>query len=533
MTTENQSVNEVVDLDLESIEAVEDPLMEAVEHVESTPPEAPSVDDVTKNAEAIDQARSYSEAMYIVELDEIYTGNPLVQQELATTIKSTPRSDKLNFSENLSLPFMNGNTAYKYSRNFPNVDFTKDEKNQVWGANFYNAMQSTTMLGDMFSERLTRPGSEFRQFMGHEGKKFAVSAVKIGSDNDVNLTGERAVQWVRAQVGLGGIIQVPLWHSGFWVSIKGPNESDLLALNDALTEDKNELGRAAYGLAFSTSTVFMVKRVTDFIMDHLFESSLKDVADPRPFISSLDMNILVWGMACAIWRNGFKYSKATVKPTGEPGDVITALLALPRLFWIDNSAFSDWQKSHMASRNGRNMPIDSIEKYRREFTSFGGREIVLSEELDIKMSLKVPNIIEYIDAGQKWVNNIISRVDDAMGVGNDDGRRQQRVANFAKASGLRQYSHWIETIIIKGRPFRDVPTIENILDDISSIEECRTNYFTEIIKFINDSTNAIVALPSIDGEDIPMPRFPHLIPIDSLSTFFTLLGQRVEHTTTR
>ena len=99
---------------------------------------------------------------------------------------------------------------------------------------------------------------------------------------------------------------------------------------------------------------------------------------------------------------------------------------------------------------------------------------------------------------------------------------------------MRQYAHWIESVEAGGSLIDDIESIEQIVDTMSSVDEIRVKYFNEVIKYIDDSTMALIAVPTYEcpkcteAQPAPIARFPHLLPIDVMSSFFTLLVQKLQ-----
>lgn len=468
--------------------------------------------------------------IFVEDVFDYYGESSTVEQESPILVEPKGKikidSDDL---EQVSIPPMPTGPLFKFGENFPNLRIEESEEGRQWLRAYQNGFYSTP-IKDQFISRLKKPGSKFKQYVEYEGQKLRAGQVKLGTNPQDKLTGEKAVYWVKSVTGQGGIIQIPLWHSGFWVSIKTPSEISLLELNQRISEDKVQVGRQTYGLVFSNTSVFFTGYLMDFILDHVFEHSLKDVKDIRPFIVSQDIHQLVWGLGCAIWKNGFQYTRSVINRDNTVGKTIKALVAVPKMCFTDDSCLTEWQKSHMAGRHGKNMTVESIEKYRREFTIGHTRTVTLDEDDDITMELTVPYLDKYINSGQKWINFLISKVDSAMKIDSDDGRRNDYIMSYGKASMLRQYCHWVKSITVQGRKFEDIETVESLLDDLSARKSVREIYFKEIGKFIDDTTVSMIAVPAVkDVDPIDLyPRFPYLVPIDPLMVFFTLLVQKAE-----
>lgn len=426
--------------------------------------------------------------------------------------------------ETLAIPEDTPTRTDEVMSSFPNVDIAATEQGEEW-AEYLRRSTVVRTRGNWFGEIFDRDGSAWRQSVESQKGKLHAAFPTFKDEVGTKITGERAMLRVRALVGLGSMIHVPLWHSGFWITLKAPPDGELLELHQRLAQEKIQLGRQTWGLSFANNSVFLAAWVTDFILNNSYGTTLKDPADLRKKISSLDIPTLVWGIACVIWPRGFQYARSVLDQGEEQYRVIKEKLNIPKLFWTDTTALTPWQISHMGNRSGPTMSAETVQRYRDEFTRGKGREIELRPGL--KLMLRVPSLDQYVNSGQKWVNNIVAMTDRVFQMDNDQSRDAYIVAQ-GKATNMRQFGHWVESIDAEGRLIADEQTIESTLDALSADDELRKEFFEEVRKFMEESTVSTVAVPAVtQGErEKELPRFPHLLPLDTMSTFFILLVQK-------
>lgn len=414
----------------------------------------------------------------------------------------------------------------------PNLDYEKMPGGVDWG-NTIAATRYTIQFRDGFRSTVDREGSDFRQVVRSEKGILGASQPRFKESGGGLVTGEKAVLRVQALMGVGSLVSIPLWHSGFWITLKAPGEGALLELNRRLAQEKITLGRMTHGLAFSNNSVFWSAWLMDFAIAHIYDSSLKpemlEKSGYRERIKSQDLLTIAWGLAAAVWPKGFPYARAIIDPAGGTTKVIREIINVMKLQWVDTASLTPWQISHMASRVSGSMSEETVQRYLDDFTRGKGRRVQLSE--NIAVMLKVPSVAEYVISGQKWVNNIMQMVDRAFQLPPDSVERNQYIGEQGKATNMRQYSHWIEQIITSNGDEEnvvvDVPTIEDALSAMSQSDELRKAYFEGVQQFIEDSTISLIAVPATEETDkSDMPRFPNLLPIDPLSVFFILLVQK-------
>jgi hypothetical protein len=410
----------------------------------------------------------------------------------------------------------------------PNVDIGETTDGVEW-ARVVDAAPYSVAKNGWFGKTVAREGSNFRQGVKSERGVLGAGVPKIGESADGVLTGNRAVLHVRGVLGLGSVVKIPLWHSGFWITLRAPSDGEMLELNRRLDDEKIRLGRETYGLAFANNSVFFVSALMEFALTNVYATSLKPelMESIRSRISALDIPIIAWGLACVVWPRGFPYARAVMDQVTEQNKVIREKLNLGKCHWTDNSALTPWQIAHMAGSNGNVMTAASLDKYKDEFTRGKGRTVKLAEDVDIL--LRVPNLDQYLNSGHKWVNNIVAMVDRVLGMNPNDNVRDKYIMDQGKATNMRQFAHWVEAVVVKGSTINDIDTVEQVLDSLTAKDSARDEYFKGIRAFIEDSTISIVAIPASEQEDkSPLPRFPLLLPLDALSVFFILLVQRAQ-----
>jgi len=478
-----------------------------------------------------DNARSY-ENTTTGETVILNNTPPVIVREPSTTVMQesevfAPLPDADKVAIGLSLPSDKAENIEAALNAMPNVSVESSKEGVEWMNRVAAAKFSVPYKG-WFDRTAERPDAKYRQSVQSEKGPLTAGGLKFNDAVNTPLSGERAVLRVRALTGLGSVIMVPLWHSGFWLTLKAPTESALLELDRRLNEEKIELGRLTWGLAYANNSVFFAGWLMDFALSHVYDTSLKPEvsANLRSRISALDIPLVVWGLACTIWPNGFPYARAVMDQTNQQNKIIKEKVNVGKLLWVDTASLTPWQIAHMAQRHGSSMTAESLERYKNEFTRGKGRNIKLTENLI--MALRTPNVDEYLTSGQKWVNTIVAMVDKAFGMEGNADIRDKYIMDQGKATNMRQYGHFVESLEAGGSIIEDAETLDETLDVLSSNDDIATEYFKGIKEFVEDSTIAMIAIPVTEAAEVSdLPRFPHLLPLDVMSVFFTLTVQKV------
>lgn len=429
-----------------------------------------------------------------------------------------------------------------YTDNIPGLlegrNIPKTSKVGEWGQNIAAASQMTA-TDNLYVESLNNPEAKFEQgILASVGSnsKLNIETTKLKRAPNQVIEGEKAVMMVRNMIGLGGYVRVPLFHSGFWVNIKAPGEAELLELNRQLTSDKIELGRASYGLAYSNQNVFYVSRLFEFAKSCIHSHSIKTERDVSEFIYSHDVPVLIWGLACAIWPNGFKLSRACLSNPEECHEIVSEILNLSKLLWTNSVGLNAWQKNHMLNKTTAVMSEDDVVRYRKELLNNQPRDIkFMHDDDEFTLKLKVPTVNEWVDQGTKWINSIAESVTTAISTTDSTNERNNMMIDMAKASALRQYSHWVETITFDTSVIEHRETVENTLSAISANDTIRDTVIKQIQRYIDDTVISMVGLPAYDcpacgkpqDSHDPLPKFKNIIPLEVNNIFFILVMQLV------
>lgn len=460
----------------------------------------------------------------------------------ATTTQDYPISNKgkIEGSEEVKLPSETSANMEKCLGNMPNINMNDDPEARVWGQVLTDSIYNIT-FNDTLVPTTRAPGSDFRQKVDVGGKSFGISMASMTKAENENLKGERALFRVMSHLGMGSIFQVPLWHSGMWLSFKPPTESEIVELNRLIIADKINLGRNSYGLIYSNTTVYAVGRLVDFALSHVYDITVKrddiDVGNLKDHISCQDIFSLLWGFTCTMYPRGFNFSRACVNDPSKCNHVVEEILNVSKLQWTNNSGLTEWQKTHMSSRQPRLKDMASVKRYKDELLKSQNSTVDIEGEngQTIRITLKTPNITQYVDAGHRWIGSIVDTVNSSVGTNLDKNERDKFIFDKGKASSMRQYAHWVNSIELDTNIIDDVETIEKVLDSLSASDKLRNSFLTKVVDYINNSTISVIGIPVFEcpkcgmeqAPEKPYPKVTDIIPIDVIQVFFELTAQRL------
>lgn len=457
-------------------------------------------------------------------------------------VRAYPTStDPIEGGDQLDLPSSFDRETREQLERIPNIKLLDSPEGRQWAQQVREGM-TMTAEAEMFVPTLEDENAEFHQHLQHNGVSLMAQPPKFKPLENQNLQGERAVIRLISHLGLGTLFNVPLWHSGIWVTFKPPSESEILELNRALIADKIKFGRYTYGLAYSNTTSYTIDRLVDFALAHVYDLTAKaediTVDNLRKHISSQDIPSLLWGFVCTMYPRGFRYRRACVADPEKCNHVLEETLNVTKLQWTNVNALSDWQRTHMSVRQPKSKDLASITRYREELSKMQKKRVLMNEGLpnEIAITIKTPSVEEYVEAGHRWIGDIVDAVDRALGADAASGERNAHIVRHGQASAMRQYSHWIDSIEYETNIINDRETIESTLDVLSADDVVRNQFITAVVDYINKSTISLIGIPAYDcpncgatqSTNLDLPQYTNIIPLDVVQVFFGLLTQRLE-----
>lgn len=459
---------------------------------------------------------------------------------------STDAAEKVESGETVVLPSHLDAEVQDILKSAPNVNILDNPQSRDWAQTLASGLELNT-FNEGFVSTLQDENADFRQSQVHNNINLHAGPPQFKPIENQDLKGERAIIRLINHLGLGTLFSAPMWHSGFWITFKPPTESEIVELNRLMISDKIQFGRASYGLAFSNTVVYSTDRVVDFILNHVYDITTKseeiNVGNLKNHLSSQDIPSLIWGFICTMYPKGFKYRRACIADASKCNFILEETLNVSKLQWTNTKGLTDWQKTHMSSRQPKSKDLASINRYKEELNVIQKKRIVLNEgtHREISVTLKSPSVFEYVDSGHRWISDIVDTVNSTLAMDAGSDERNSLIIRHGQASALRQYVHWIDSIEMASNTITDRETIESTLNVLSQDDEIRDSLITKIVDYINSSTISVIGIPVFDcpecgkeqASSIQASQYKNIIPLDMLQLFFDLHTQRLARIATR
>lgn len=426
--------------------------------------------------------------------------------------------------------------------------FTEEEKVALQTGSLGNRY---TVRNNVLVDKMNSRIKDFVNSIRFGDKNLNLRPINMSTDSK-SLSPTQAVLKFRSLLSVGEVIQVPLWHSGIWVTLKPPTQSDIVNMQIAIASNEIELGRMTNTLIYSNYSIVFDRIIVDFIMKHLASHSvkLKENENILDYISLYDYLPLVLALLSAMHPKGINIvrgcSNTTILDSNKKPlcDFVVSAQADPKkLLWVDRSMLSQTMLSHMSNRMEHSMSTDSVREYQLSIQDMVDKEVTINSETGNKFVVKfsVPSIKFHIDRGEKWVFDIIKKAEDLYVTSDNIEQKNNKVNEIAKATILDIYNSFVKEVILDdGVVIKDEDAINEILGIISSDDTAFEEFYNGVTNYITMSSIAIVATPSytcpkcgkIQNEG-KQGSFKEFIPLNIVEHFFGLCALRTDKTRQR
>jgi len=413
----------------------------------------------------------------------------------------------------------------------------------VTGVNVQNT--NLTNDNDVYSKPLEEHPDSWINDINYSDKALNITKHNVKAKGA--LTGGAAVAKFASKLAIGEYTSIPLWHSGFWITIRPPYDDDVVNLESALAGNEIRLGRDTSTLIYSNYSVVYNRILTDFIVSHITATSLDLPNDENimDYISVLDYYPMLLGLITSMNPKGYTFIKNCVntvelKEDGTPkcDYSVTGTVNPMNMLRVDRKALNKKLLDQMSKRTPNSVTIDEVKEYQLSLNKTIDKtyEIVAENGTVNKFTIGAPSMTNYINNGEAWINNIIDKTEKLFTEADSDERKNTKVKDTLNAIILGVYNIFVKRIETdEGDYVEDKELVDQVLDMLSSENTILNKYLDVIKEFIDTSAIAIVATNAFicpkcksEQEVSASKAFKEFIPINALEHFFVISTLRLE-----
>lgn len=403
---------------------------------------------------------------------------------------------------------------------------------------------SKTPSRNIYSNRLNKNPENFVNNL--EFGESPLNPRPLNFNTKGKISNESAIARFYAFLGTGEVVQVPLWHSGFWVTLRPIKQKDFINLTIALSNNAIDLGRSTAALIYSNYSVVFTRIVTDFIVDNIVDTTikLKPEDDIRTYIKTQDLYPLINGIISAMHPKGVKIYKAchnTFKFNKDNKPICDffaeATVDTKKLLWVDKKALTPKHLSHMSHKQPKSVSTSEVLEYQQSLEILKPKEvkIVVDKENDswIKFTLSTPNLLDYVTVGEQWVTDLIKETEKLFTKEDSQETKTSIIEDMVGAVKSNIYNSYVKAMEFSdGTRYNTTEEIIQMLDVVSSDLSVHNELIKEISDYLGNCAIAIIATPNficpkckasqtdVNSDD----TFKEFIPLNLLENFFDLRG---------
>ena len=373
--------------------------------------------------------------------------------------------------------------------------------------------------------------------------------IKNPNYGDSKYVGTDAVPLLQNRMKIGSTLGVFLPHTGIYFIIVSPTDGELLDTLSVINTQRVETLRASSGILMGNSNYYIYRQVLNLFLNSITNCSfrswnreqLTDLIDER------DINIIATALMASVYVDGYEYTQTcglrlkddeslteeerAKNPPDEICDHRSEFLAdLMRTVFIDNSRLNEFQRNIAVSAI-HPRSLEEIKDYQQQHYLGYRKSYEITE--GVEFVYRAQSIKTSMEAGEKWIGEISQIVDSIITFKNDDDERNMMIDHRINMARIREFSHWVDDIVVDGQSLNDRAKINALLNSLSRNTDVMRKVSETLGEFQRLSMIAITAIPratcpscqKTDKRDLDISK--HLIPQDAVSRLFTLVRQRV------
>lgn len=376
-------------------------------------------------------------------------------------------------------------------------------------------------------------------FKSSNGELLSMRSVGIDSKDKGIIKGQAAILAAANFFKVGDVVHIPLIHSGFWITITPPTETDLILLYNDFAMDKATHGRLTFGLTFSNLSVKINETIFEFLKRYVTATTIKGLEKKNDWVEHFklaDLPIAAWGLARAMYPNGFLFRRIC-SHAPECDYIEERYIALEKLLVVDDSTLSTKQRELMSRITARSTALEEVLTYQKDFEE---RDNNVLEYKGAKITFGRPTVEDHVSDGIAWVNEIDEKLTSALAENEyDDLEQTYLLDQFIKATFIKNWSHFVKEIEFNGSKIVARKDIAEVLDVLAKKVSFYDKFSEFVINYRNETVSATIGIQEfhcpkcgkLNTADSHYPHVSSVVPIDVMNTFFLMFYTRYQMAT--
>lgn len=358
-------------------------------------------------------------------------------------------------------------------------------------------------------------------------------------------TVEAKSQMLARSLGTGSKTTVPLFGSGFWITLDPIAISDIAINHTLLIEQGERLGRRTSGYGYDTFNVLAHKQNVSMFLKFLGNTNAKN-RDPVHLmknISVLDLETIYSAALENMYPSGFKIIRRCINHACNKERVY--LVKPAEMIKWDLKYFPEEALTYI-SAIGETRGEEEIEKYKGMVPFNKQHSFVINQEEThdgntefTRVTLSVPSLAKYFEYAESYIFDLEKTINETFLGNRSEEERNANIIRFSQTYLLRAYSHWIEkieSIEVDANSNEETinftmstpEEIKSSANTLSGDPETLNLIISEIRQYHTKSSYSTFGIPRHNcrhcdyDQGHGLDDTSYIIPLDILQTFFHL-----------
>lgn len=396
---------------------------------------------------------------------------------------------------------------------------------------------------NVYGKTLNEDKESFTNNMGYNDIKMNMCPVEY---KEGNTSSENVELMLCKAFGIGEMINIPLWNSGFWIRLKPITPTEMVSLEIELAKNTIDYGKDTLGLIYSNESVIYTEALSGFIKDHIVATNLALPSgdDIRNYISINDYYPIILAMITSMQPSGttYKISCGNALQDGTQCKFKAEILIdTKKLLWVNRKRITPDMYSVMANKKPNSVTVEKALEYQKmlsdELNAPNEVTIKMKSGNDVVIGLKVPSLLYYVNKGSEWVNSIISMYHSLVSNLADKDDKSGALTGLIVSQLMCVYSPYVAYVKTPNGTFSTdkFEIVVELLKKMDVEDGVYSSFVDGVSEFIDRSSVSIVAMPDYqcpsckqghESDESKNKDFANFIPLNILHSFFVLGAQK-------
>lgn len=361
------------------------------------------------------------------------------------------------------------------------------------------------------------------------------------------LKGNAALAKLTRKRGTGIPVQAMLPASCIWLTINPPTRLEIIMFFESYSKNKKEFGRRTSGITFGGYSTEISKELFEFMLSYVTATNVEDMdkSELASWMKESDLSNMIAAFIACLAPDGIPFKRICdgsikindeMQPCGNRWD---ALMDFDKVIVVDNTRLTRWQAKMLSNTKNGSIKTSDLETYAKQRIKLVNDTLTYG---DFTFTFQTPYLQQVFDEGFDWISTVNTRYHEALANNvYTEQEKEIKLNTLIRATTMRNFAHFVSRIDIgDGNYVVAREDVRNYLEELSNDEDLVIAFNEAIVKFRSSNLVSVAGIPEFicskcgrnhnlenDAKaDKNTPTLKHIIPLDMVSMFFTVLATK-------